>query len=223
MDHSFSNRLLIVPLFQGFSRLDFLDIVEKIPLGFKTYKSGSTIVAQEEESHSLCILLSGEAEAEVVSPQGIYRFTEKIKAPYTIQIENLFGLHNRYARTFKASTDVQTVSISKQNVRQMLINYPAFQINFYNALSTCAQQSTAMLWLQRSNKLEHRFYNFLKRRSLRPIGEKKLHIRMEDLALELGTTRLRISQALSNMAEKKILSYSRGIIIIPQIEKLLQA
>lgn len=223
MDHSFSNRLLIVPLFQGFSRLDFLDIVEKIPLGFKTYKSGSTIVAQEEESHSLCILLSGEAEAEVVSPQGIYRFTEKIKSPYTIQIENLFGLHNRYARTFKASTDVQTVTISKQNVRQMLINYPAFQINFYNALSTCAQQSTAMLWLQRSNKLEHRFYNFLKRRSLRPIGEKKLHIRMEDLALELGTTRLRISQALSNMAEKKILSYSRGIIIIPQIEKLLQA
>ena len=223
MDHSFSNRLLIVPLFQGFSRLDFLDIVEKIPLGFKTYKPGSTIVAQEEESHSLCILLSGEAEAEVVSPQGIYRFTEKIKAPYTIQIENLFGLHNRYARTFKASTDVQTVTISKQNVRQMLINYPAFQINFYNALSTCAQQSTAMLWLQRSNKLEHRFYNFLKRRSLRPIGEKKLHIRMEDLALELGTTRLRISQALSNMAEKNILSYSRGIIIIPQIEKLLQA
>lgn len=223
MDHSFSNRLLIVPLFQGFSRLDFLDIVEKIPLGFKTYKPGSTIVAQEEESRSLCILLSGEAEAEVVSPQGIYRFTEKIKSPYTIQIENLFGLHNRYARTFKASTDVQTVTISKQNVRQMLINYPAFQINFYNALSTCAQQSTAMLWLQRSNKLEHRFYNFLKRRSLRPIGEKKLHIRMEDLALELGTTRLRISQALSNMAEKKILSYSRGIIIIPQIEKLLQA
>lgn len=223
MDHSFSNRLLIVPLFQGFSRLDFLDIVEKIPLGFKTYKPGSTIVAQEEESHSLCILLSGEAEAEVVSPQGIYRFTEKIKSPYTIQIENLFGLHNRYARTFKASTDVQTVTISKQNVRQMLINYPAFQINFYNALSTCAQQSTAMLWLQRSNKLEHRFYNFLKRRSLRPIGEKKLHIRMEDLALELGTTRLRISQALSNMAEKNFLSYSRGIIIIPQIEKLLQA
>lgn len=220
MDHSFSNQLLVVPLFQGFSRLDFLDIVEKIPLGFKTFRPGDTIVRQGEECQSLCILLSGEAEAECTSPQGIYRFSEKIKAPWTIQIENLFGLHNRYARTFKALTEVKTITIDKQNVRRLLTGYPAFQINFYNALSTCAQQTSAMLWLQRSDVIEQRFYNFLKRRSLRPIGEKRLHIRMEDLATELGTTRLRVSQTLSRLSQEDILSYSRGIIIIPQIERL---
>lgn len=220
MDHSFSNQLLVVPLFQGFSRLDFLDIVEKIPLGFKTYRSGETIVKQGDECKSLCILLSGEAEAECTSPQGLYRFSEKIKAPWTIQIENLFGLHNRYARTFKATSEVKSITISKQDVRHLLTGYPAFQINFYNALSTLAQQASSLLWLQRSDHIEQRFYNFLKRRSLRPIGEKKLHIRMEDLATELGTTRLRVSQTLNLLAQKNALTYSRGVIIIPQIEKL---
>ena len=221
MEHSFSNRLLVVPLFQGFSRLDFLDIVEKIPLGFKTYKAGETIVCQEEECHSLCILLSGEVWAEAVSPQNIYRFAEIIKAPWTVQIEHLFGLHNRYTRTIKAFTDVKTITISKQDVRALLSNYPAFQINFYNALSTHAQQAVSLLWLQRSEHIDQRFYNFLKRRSLRPIGEKKLHIRMEDLATELGTTRLRISQTLAKLSKDGLLSYSRGIISIPEIEKLV--
>lgn len=220
MDHSFSNQLLVVPLFQGFSRLDFLDIVEKIPLGFKTYLSGETIVKQGEECQSLCILLCGKTEVESISPQGIYRFSEELIAPWTIQIENLFGLHNRYTRTFKAKSEVKSITISKQDVRRLLTNYPAFQINFYNTLSTLTQQATSLLWLQRSSFIEQRLYNFLKRRCLRPVGEKKIYIRMEDLATELGTTRLRISQTLYNLAQKGIVTYSRGIITIPQIDKL---
>ena len=60
MDHTFSNRLLLVPLFQGFSRLDFLDIVEKTPFDFRTLKPKEIVVRQGDESHRLCILLGGE-------------------------------------------------------------------------------------------------------------------------------------------------------------------
>lgn len=220
MDHSFSNRLLTVPLFQGFSRLDFLDIVEKIPFDFRRIKANGTIVSQGDETSDLYILLVGDVECEIESPEHTYRFIETLHAPLTIQIENLFGLHNRYGRTFKAKTECQLLLLSKQSVRTLLLHNATFQINFYNALSTLSQNLTSLLWLKRAENVEKRFATFIRRRSLRPIGEKKIQIRMDDLALELGTTRLRVSQMLSRMSEKKLLFYSRGCIIVPQSELL---
>ena len=44
MNHDFSNRLLLLPLFQGFSRLDFLDMAAKVPLDVRSLPAGSDIV-----------------------------------------------------------------------------------------------------------------------------------------------------------------------------------
>lgn len=216
----FSSRLFLVPLFQGFSRLDFLDIVEKTPLDFRTYRAGEVIVRQGDQPQSLCILLGGEAEAVAQDPEQTYVFSEKVRTPCTVQIEALFGLHNRYIHTFKACGEVQVLRIDKQSVRRLLMDYPAFQINFYNALSTLAQQRSARLWLRRRDTPEGRFRIFMHRRSLRPVGEKTLHIRMEDLALELGTTRLTVSRMLADLAARGVLEHSRGVIRIPELEKL---
>lgn len=43
---------------------------------------------------------------------------------------------------------------------------------------------------------------------------------MEDLAKELGTTRLRVSRMLLSMSQDGLLDYSRGVITIPALEKL---
>lgn len=219
----FSNRLLLVPLFQGFSRLDFLDIVEKVPLDFQTYKQHDTIVQQGEDCKALCILLGGEVETEVESPNQAYRLVEKIRAPWVIQPENLFGLHNRYARKVRACAEAQLVSISKQSVRQLLMRYPTFQINFYNALSTYAQRLANLQWQQRYELVEQRFVFFMQRRVLRPTGHKVLHVRMEGLADELGVTRLRVSKMLAILANRGVLTYSRGVITIPSFEALVMA
>lgn len=220
MDHAFSNRLLLLPLFQGFSRLDFLDIVEKIPFDFRNFAAGETLVQQSAESHSLCMILGGEVETIVDSPDHTYRFVEHIAAPWIVQPECLFGLHNRYSHTVKALSETQVVVLSKQSVCRLLSLYPAFQINFYNALSTLAQHTVRLLWQTRRTTVEERFRVFMQRRSLRPFGLKQLHIRMEDLALELGTTRLRISQMLADMCKRELLSHTRGVITVPSLEKL---
>lgn len=214
----FSNRLLLVSLFQGFSRLDFLDIVEKVPLDFQTYKQRETIVRQDEDGKSLCILLGGEVEVEVESPEHTYRLVERIRAPWVIQLESLFGLHNRYTRSVRACEEAQVVRISKQSVRQLLMRYPAFQINYYNALSTYAQRLSSLQWQQRYERLDERFLFFMQRRVLRPTGSKRLYVLMEVLAHELGATRLRVSQMLSELAKRQVLTYSRGVIIIPSFE-----
>ncbi|MFR1988449.1 MAG: Crp/Fnr family transcriptional regulator, partial [Prevotellamassilia sp.] len=102
----------------------------------------------------------------------------------------------------------------------LLTHYPAFQINFYNTLSTFAQNTKQQLWQIRRTTEEERFRAFLQRRSLRPAGKKTLHIRMEDLAVELGVTRLRVSQMLARLASQGKLTTSRGVIEIPALETL---
>lgn len=220
MDHAFSNRLLLIPLFQGFSRLDFLDIVEKTTFDFRSYKPSQTVVRQGEESHSLCIILKGEVECITDSPDHTYKFHERITAPCIVQPECLFGLHNRYAHSFKAIGEVQVVMLNKQSVRHLLSQYPAFQINFYNLICTYAQHISGLLWQMRRTTIEERFRTFMQRRSLRPSGCKELHIRMEDLALELGTTRLRVSQMLAELSKRSLISHSRGSIVVHALELL---
>lgn len=220
MEHAFSTRLLHISLFTGFSRLDFIDIVGQTPFDFRTFRPGQVLVKQDAESQSLCLLLSGEVESEVDSPDHSYRLKERLSAPWIVQPECLFGLHNRYSRTIRALSEVQVVMLSKQSVLKLMTDYPTFQINFYNGLSTVAQQANRFLWQTRGRTIEARFRNFLLHRSLRPRGFRELHIRMEDLAVELGTTRLRISQMLAAFTSKGLLTHSRGDIRIPEIEKL---
>ena len=43
---------------------------------------------------------------------------------------------------------------------------------------------------------------------------------MEDLASELGATRLRVSQMLADLAAKNKIIYSRGIIHVQSLENL---
>lgn len=216
----FSNRLLHVPLFQGFSRLDFLDIVEKIPFDFRTLQPHQYLVKQGDECHGLCVLLSGEVETECESADHTYTFHEHIIAPWTVQIESLFGYHNRYAKSVRAQTETHALLLEKQNVRRMLVSYPAFQINFYNALSTVAQTEMIRNWKSRPTDLAQCFLSFVENRSIKPIGTKRISIRMTDLAQQLGATRLRVSQMLAELAEKGVVDYSRGMITIPHLEQL---
>lgn len=220
MDHSFSNRLLLVPLFNGFSRLDFLDIVEKTPFDFRTFTKDCVILKQNEISRSLFILLSGEVIAHRDSPDHTYQIEEFIQAPAVIQMEYLFGLHNRYTATWKASTEAQFCILDKESVRHLMREYPTFQINYYNAVCTYAQNLSSNQWLRTSKSPEMLFKHFMLSRCYKPIGKKILNIRMEDLAIELGITRLRVSQMLTHLEKEKIIIHTRSKIVMPTLERL---
>ena len=181
------------------------------------------MVKQGEECLGLCVVLSGEVETECMSPDQVYTYGERLGAPWCLQIENLFGYHNRYTKSYRTLTETQVMFIAKQDVRRMLVDYPAFQINFYNALSTLAQTAVQHNWSKCPEELELRFLSFVENRSLRPIGSKFLRIRMRDLADELGATRLRVSRMLAQLSDLGLVVCSRGAIRIPQLEKLQMA
>ena len=223
MDHSFSNKLLLIPLFQGFSRLDFLDIVAQTPLDFRTFPIGATLMEQGQESRHLGLLLGGDAWFCERSAKGTYEYAEKISAPHIVQPEALFGLHNCYTHKVVAATEVQAVLMSKQSVSKLAQASLTFQLNLLNAICSEAQHRQRALWNKPSATPTGRFIQFLTSRSLRGAGCKRLRIRMEDLAEELCTTRLQVSNMLRAMRQEGLLTHSRGIIDIPSLSQLCKA
>lgn len=223
MDHSFSNKLLLIPLFQGYSRLDFLDIVAQTPLDFRTFPIGSTLMEQGQESRHLGLLLGGEAWFCERSARGTYEYAEKINAPHIVQPEALFGLHNCYTHKVVAATEVQAVLMSKQSVNKLVQASLTFQLNLLNAICSEAQHRQRTLWNKPADTPSGRFIQFLVNRSMRVSGCKRLRIRMEDLAEELCTTRLQVSNMLRVMKQEGLLTHSRGIIDIPSLSQLCKA
>ena len=150
MNHDFSNRLLLLPLFQGFSRLDFLDMAAKVPLDVRSLPAGSDIVTAGETSDALVCLLEGEAIATAAAPDGSYVLREWLRAPWLCQPECLYGLHPRYGLTLTAATSVGILRLDKAACRTLTELYPAFRLNLLNRLCTLAQDRCTC-WLSNTS------------------------------------------------------------------------
>lgn len=215
-----TNKLLWLPIFQGFSRLDFLDVIEKTPLEFLKFKSGQTIVNAHEECRHLYVITEGKVDVRLHCPSEGYDYHEEIEAPFVVQPDHLFGLHNNFTRTIQAEGAVQAVRIEKRWVHELARTHVAFQLNLINIVCTESQRLNSMLTACRPEDIERRFSLFLRSRSLSPSGRKRLHMRMVDLSHALGTSRLEVSRMLHNLQSRYLLLHSRQIISIPFLEML---
>lgn len=222
MESHFFQRLVNIPLFQGISRDDFINIASKVHFDFKTYKPGETIInADEPCSHLVCVI-NGTITQELRSDDGSYLFRELIDRPSALQADRLFGLRPRYCADFIAQRDTSVLTIPKHEVRDILFTYVTFHINYLNTVCSAKQQWENRLWKPLPNPLEARFVHFLMTRSSRPAGHKELKIGMVDLASELITTRLNVSKMLNKLKDDNLIYLTRGLIVIPELEKLIQ-
>ena len=99
-------------------------------------------------------------------------------------------------------------------------NYDIFRLNYLNILSNRAQIAYNKLWNSYIGRPKEKIINFILSRSMRPEGEKRLKIKMEDLAGLIDETRINVSKELNDMQEKGLVELSRKEIFIPAMEKL---
>jgi hypothetical protein len=85
------------------------------------------------------------------------------------------------------------------------------------------QTSAKHTWRSQPDDLAERFTKFVADRAVKPAGRKEMWIDMPTLADELLTTRLNVSRMLNKLADEGLICISRKKIIIPQLEKLIQA
>lgn len=221
-DQSFFDKLLLLPLFQGIGRGEFMEIAERIRIGFYKVNHEEILVEQDEFCSTLIFVLRGEICISRESDDHTYRLTEWNQQPMVIQPEALFGLNTRYTRSYSTTHAAEFIKVDKAAVRDILFYYPTFRINYLNLVSTQMQQTSRLLWRPMPQTLPERFVRFVAARSTRPAGRKDLEIKMEQLSDELLDTRLNVSKMLHKFANDGMLEMKRRHIIIPNLEKLIQ-
>ena len=218
---NFFPRLLQLPLFQGIGRGDFWEIAELVRIAFHRLEAGKVLVREGDPCRSLIFVMKGTLCAQRADDRHRYTFLEYLNQPMVVQPECLFGLSTQYTRTFTVVENIQYFEIKKEDVRDVLFNYETFRINYLNLLSRYAQYASRRLWKCQSESIIERFQHFVQARAMYPAGRKELLVRMEDLAEELLTTRLRVSEHLRQLQAEGLIISRRGRIEIPALEKLL--
>lgn len=214
-------RLLELPLFQGMSRNDIKQVVTSTRFKHISYAEGKVIVSEGDICDRLLFLIDGIIDATGRADDNGYSITERLYAPGILQPERIFGLTQRFTRTFMAAGNCRFISLDKIDALALADSYETFRLNLLNIICTKSQRLTRYPWRIQPKDIRSKIVRFIEARSLRPAGEKTMTITMERLGLELGESRLNVSRELNAMDNEGAISLRRGRIHIAALERLI--
>ena len=216
------DKLLQFTLFQGMSHADLTEVVTHTKFGFSKLTAGKRLVKEDDACTHLIFLINGTLTADTVSDDHSCRVSEAVNAPYVVQPERIFGIAQRYTSTFRTQTDCNFITIDKQEVMLLMENQLVFRLNMVNMLAAETQRLSRHAWRTAPKTLRERITRYFFSRSLYPAGAKTFYVLMNQLALDLGDSRIDISRALNQMQADQLLTLHRGRIEIPMLERLVQ-
>lgn len=214
-------KLLLFPLFQGMSRDDLELVAGHTRFGFSKMNQGSTIVTEGDDCLQLLFLINGTLRVETMADDRSYMVVEQLEAPVILQPEVIFGYTQRYTHTYIAKTDVNLITVGKDEVLRLSEDFLVFRLNLLNMFATQTQKSSRLLWQHVPVTLEDRIVRFFAQHCIYPAGPKMFHVLMNRLAEELNDSRLDVSRALNALQRDGKIVLHRGRVEIPQMERLL--
>jgi len=213
-------QLKTLPLFLGLTQSELDDISDDISFTLQRLKVDEPIVKSGDMCDSINILVSGQMNIVSKSDDHSYSMHEKIRAPWIIEPDKLFGLRQRYQSSYITQTKCEILTIEKSDVTSMMRQYLVVHLNFLNIVCRSAQMAESLPWQQKSADVRGRIVQFIRQHSRYPAGEKTLRIMMRQLAYELNASRLDVSKALNQMEQEEKIILKRGMIVIPAPELL---
>lgn len=216
-------KLVSLPLFLGMNKDDLTRVVAHTKMGFTRYADGETIAKADDDCSALHVLIDGRIGVERVSVDGAYRVGEHIAAPYLVEPESLFGLSLRYKASYTAEGSANVLTLSKEEVLRLAEQFLIIRLNLLNHISAKAQKARRRIWLPSPTDVRGRIAAFIESHCVVPAGEKTLHIKMARLAEEINESRLDVSRALHKLQDEGLAELRRATIIIPALEKILNA
>ncbi|MCD8281853.1 MAG: cyclic nucleotide-binding domain-containing protein [Prevotella sp.] len=212
--------ILATPLFLGMSRADLLSVLSGLRLSIKDRKANEVLAAADTPCNRLVIVLRGQVNVVTASSGHAYKLTETLSAPFQCQVERMFGRHTAFGSTVSAATPCNTLTLPKKDVLTLYNTYEIFRLNLLNMLTLRLQKEEICNWMERGSGLRRSIVDFVIRRCAYPAGKKLLSIKMIDLAAELNSTRIDVSDELNSLQDEGLVVLHRGIIEIPALEDL---
>lgn len=213
--------LLRFPLFQGLSRTELLQLAGQTKFGFQKLAMGKSVVHEGDTCHQFLFLVSGSLSVSTVSDDRRYTVIERLSAPWLLQPESLFGAHPHYVSDVTTLSESHFITLTKDEVMRLFDDFLIIRLNLLNMLATQSQRRGRWPWRKAPADLRQRIVRFFLDHSLYPAGAKEFRILMNQLALEVGDSRLDVSHVLNAMQAEGLLHLRRGIIEISSLERLL--
>ena len=205
-------RLQQLPLFMGLSHAEMLSLIERVPLDFASVEPGSHIVAQEQHCTHAVFIISGECTATVSAPDCSYSIQERVEAPLMFQPECVYGMQQRFSRSFAAFSSVQTLQIERQYVAWILRHFEWARVNMMGMLSNATQRAERNILTSPPTSISEKLMKFVNDRTLFSHSPVTLHIKMTTLAKFIGESRLNLSRTLHSLQQQGVLTMTRGVI-----------
>ena len=223
MENFTLDTLTALPLFQGIGKSELTQFSTSVPLRIVQYAEGENLAEQDHPCRQLILAFRGTIGMRTRSDNNRFAFYERLQSPVALQPEALYGITPRYTHTYTAQTDIRALINPKDGVTLLFSRFEVFRLNMINLLSTYIYRQGSWLWHNLSGNTEKRIVNFIHSRSVYPAGEKILEISMEDLGLQINEPRMNVSRALNRLQKENLVLLKRRKIIIPALEKLIQA
>ena len=214
------SKLLQFTLFQGLSKADLEQIVAHTKLGFHKYKKKDIIAKAQSTNNNLFFLIDGTVKVITTSAEAVYTITETVSNPLLFEPQTLFGIKPNFISTYQAQTDCNVIVIGKAEITRMIDQFDIFRLNYINLLSAHIQKQHPLQWHVAQTDTRQRIIQFTMHRCRFQKGEKKINIKMAQLADQLGCHRLDISKALNQLQKDRLIHLYRGGYHILSIEKL---
>ena len=205
------------------ARDDLQQIVAHTKFDFFKHPANANVITDGDRCEAVVIMTHGIISMEKWSDDRGYSILETLKAPFILQLEHLFGLHQRYSATFTTLSPCNFISISKQEIMFLFEQFDVFRINYLNILAAKAQKAQSRIWHPALTDDRSRIVNFFLSHCIHPAGRKEFTILMTRLATEINASRLDVSRVLNKMQQEGLIELHRGRIIIPEMHQLISS
>lgn len=223
MELTMFERLLQLPLFQGLTTQEVSDVMSHVRLNFVNYHAGDEVVLQGDTCRNLIYIITGELKAEYHDEKGRFTLYEHLPNMKVLEPFNMFGMYQKFSRTYLFDTDGITLSIEKPvMLRQLLVN-DIIKINLLNIICNRYQQTQQLLCHDAGTSVARKIVRFIESYAILAKGKKELKMKMTELADLIQETRINVSIALNSMQEKELIVLRRGIITVNDLQELHRA
>ena len=213
--------LLELPFFQGLCNEDLTSILEKVSLNFKDYKENQVIVKKGNPANQLIFIMEGRIRKETQTLNNKLVLEEIIRPPYVIEPQSLFGWRTTLFSEYTTDSPIKALIISKEALRNELLNYEVFKLNFLNYICFYNQKLNLLQWDLDAQSKEEQLISIFWNLSDRNCIKQTIKVKMTDLAHFINTTRLNVSKILNKWKKTGLVELSRQEIFIPNPKQLL--
>ena len=209
-------KLQCLPLLMGLSVDDLMDIVEKVKFEFNKFQDGHIIINQGDKCDKIIYVLNGTLCTCKYDLDRHFILYETFKQePYIIEPQNLWGMHQRFDRSYSFISDGNICILDKRNINFLMTHYDIIKTNFLNMICNKLQYATVSLSNNIPNNTEEKLLLFLKNNKINYSGQTEIKIKMKQLSNLISDTRLNVSKVLNKWGKMGFADIHRGCIKIP--------